>query len=276
MESRIEHITVIKPAAGLQFIDFSELRQYKDLFYYLVWRNIKAVYAQTILGLSWAIVQPVVQILIFTIIFGKIAKISSDGVPYVLFVGVGIIPWTYMSTAISASSGSLVSGQHMLGKIYFPRLIYPVVPSLSKLLDFIISILVLFPLFLWYGITPSWSWLLVPYFFLLMMTVSIGAGLWFSAMAIRFRDVNHAMPFFIRMLMYSAPVVYSASSIPAPYRVFYSLNPIVSVIEGFRYCLLGLSTDLWYILPGSVVGILLLISGVIYFRHMEPIFVDVI
>ncbi len=269
-------VTIIKPVSGWQIINFNELMEYRDLFYYMVWRDIKVLYAQTILGFSWAILQPLVQIIIFTIVFGKVAKISTDGIPYILFSTVAIIPWTYMSQSISTSSQSLVAGQSMLGKIYFPRLIFPLIPILAKLVDLGIAMFIVIGVCFYFHVLPTWNLLLFPLFLILMMSVSAGVGMWLSALAIRFRDVKHAMPFAIRMLMYTAPIVYSASAIPEKYRIIYSINPIVAVIEGFRSCLLGTPFSWSFIWPGAIMGILLLFSGALYFARMERVFVDVI
>lgn len=269
-------VTLIAPKSGWQPIDFKELKQYRDLIYFMVWREIKVLYAQTILGFSWAILQPLVQIIIFTIVFGKVAKLSTDGIPYFLFSSVAIIPWTYMSQAMTQSSESLIHGQHMLGKIYFPRLIFPLTPVLARLIDFGISILILLVVVLVYQVQPSWNFIYLPVFIILMMAIPAGIGMWLSALAIRFRDVKHAMPFVVRMLIYTAPIVYSASSIPDAYRMLYSLNPIVGVIEGFRACLLGTPMPWLFIWPGIFTTIILLFGGALYFRWMERIFVDVI
>jgi len=274
--SNSDSLTIIEPGSGWNIIDFKELMDYRDLFYFLVWRDIKALYAQTIMGFSWAIIQPLAQIVLFTIIFGKIANISTDGIPYILFSSVAIIPWTYISQAMTMSSQSLIQGSNMLGKIYFPRLLFPITPILSKLVDFVISIIIVLCLLLYYRVSPTWNLLLFPLFFLLMTAVPTALGLWLSSLAIRFRDVKQVMPFFIQMLMYSAPIVYSASSIPENYRLLYSLNPIVGVIEGYRACLLGTPMPWMYIWPGILSAVFLLISGAIYFKRMERIFVDVI
>ncbi len=268
--------TIIKPASGWQFINFKELREYRDLFYFMVWREVKVMYAQTILGFSWAIIQPLLQIMIFTIIFGKIAKVPTDGIPYFLFSSVAIIPWTYMSVSMTSSSQSLIAGQNMLGKVYFPRIIFPITPILSKLIDFGISIFIIFGVMLYYRVMPTWNLLLFPLFVVIMMSIAAGTGMWLSAMAIRFRDIRHAIGFVVRMLMFSAPIVYSASSISETYRFFYSLNPIVGVIEGFRSCLLGTPMPWSFIWPGIVTAVILFISGTLYFRRMERVFVDVI
>jgi lipopolysaccharide transport system permease protein len=271
-----EKITVIKPASGWQIIDWQELFQYKDLFVSMVWRSIKVLYAQTVLGFSWAILQPLIQIVIFNIVFGKVAKIYSEGFPYIVFSTVAIIPWSYMSQALSQSSESLVSGQAMLGKIYFPRLIYPLTPVFSRLVDFSISLILLLAVVLYYRIIPTWQFLLLPVFILMMILIPAGVGMWLSSMAIRFRDVKFAIPFLIRMLIYTAPILYSATEIPAKYRLLYSLNPIVGVIEGFRACLLGTPFSWEYIIPGMITSLLIFFSGALYFKRMERVFVDVI
>lgn len=269
-------VTVIEPTKGWQGIDFQELKNYRDLSFFLVWRDIKVMYAQTILGFAWAILQPLIQIIIFSVIFGKVAEIPTGGIPYVLFSTVAIIPWTYMSTAMTQSSQSLVSNQNMLGKIYFPRLIFPLSPILSKMVNFFISIILLISVMVYYEVAPTWNLVFAPLFVLMMMAVPAGAGMWLSALAIRYRDVKFAMTYVIQMLMYTAPIVYSASTIPEQYRFIYSLNPIVGVIEGFRACLLGGDIPWLYIIPGMVTSIVLVVSGALYFKRMEQIFVDVI
>lgn len=269
-------ITTIKPMHGWRLINFSELLEYRDLFFFLVWREIKVLYAQTILGLIWALLQPLVQIILFSVIFGKVAKVPSDGIPYVLFSTVAIIPWQYVSVSMTESSQSLITGQNMLGKVYFPRLLFPLTPILAKLLDFGVSMLIIMAVAVYYRIVPTWNLLLFPLFVIFMMSISAAVGTWLSAMAIRFRDVKLAMRFGIRMLMYTAPIVYSASSIPEQYRIIYSLNPLVGMTEGFRACLLGTPIPWIFIWPGMVTTAILLISGIFYFKRMESVFVDVI
>jgi lipopolysaccharide transport system permease protein len=269
-------VSVIRPPSGFEAIDFAELRRYRDLFYFLVLRDIKVLYAQTILGFAWAILNPAIQVILFTVIFGKVAHVPTDGIPYFLFSTVAIIPWTYMSEAMIVSSQSLVNAQGMLGKIYFPRMIYPLTPILSKLVDFSISLLLLVAVLIYYKVTPTWNMLFLPIFVLYMMLIPAGIGMWLSSLAIRFRDVKFAMSFIMRLLIYTAPVLYSASSIPEKYRMLYSLNPIVGVVEGFRACLLGGPMPWPYIVPGIVVGVLLVASGAVYFRRMERVVVDVI
>ena len=267
---------VIEKAAGWRMSDIKELVAYRDLLYFLVWRDVKVLYAQTIMGFSWAILQPLVQIVMFTIIFGKVANLPTDGVPYFLFSTVAIIPWTYMSTAMSGSSMSLVSGQGMLGKVYFPRVIFPLTTILAKLVDFLISIVIVVVVMMYYKVTPSMNLIYLPLFIMFMIIIPLGVGLWCSSLSIRFRDVKFAMQFFIRMLMYTAPVVYAVSSIPNQYLFLYSLNPLVSVIEGFRVCLLGGTMDWGFILPGLITALIILVTGALYFKRTEHIVVDVI
>ena len=270
------NITIIEAKSGWQLVDLKELKAYRDLFYFLVWRDIKVLYAQTILGLSWAILQPLIQIMIFTIIFGKVAKVSTGGIPYILFSTVAIIPWTYLSRAVAQSSQSLVSGQNLLGKIYFPRLIFPLTPVLAILVDFGISMVIVVLVMAYYKVSPTWNLLYFPFLVILMMSAAAGVGFWLSAAAIRFRDVKHAMPFAIRMMMYTAPIVYSASSIPEKWRLLYSLNPLVGIIEGFRACFLGMPMPWIYIWPGFIITFILFLGGLLYFKRMERFFVDVI
>jgi lipopolysaccharide transport system permease protein len=269
-------ITTIEPSSGWHLVNFRELLEYRDLAAFLVWRDIKIIYAQTILGFLWALLQPMIQIALFTVVFGKLAKVSSEGIPYMLFATVAIIPWTYMSVAMTQSSSSLIVGQGMLGKIYFPRLLFPLTPVLARLVDFGISLLLLMAVAAYYRVVPTWNLLLFPLFLIQMMGISFGVGTWLSAMAIRFRDVKLAMPFVIRMLMYTAPIVYSAAAIPDKYRIIYSLNPIVGVVEGFRACLLGTQIPWVFIWPGMLTTAVLLITGILYFKRMEKVFVDVI
>lgn len=269
-------VSIIKPTTGWAVEDFIELKEYRDLFFFLIWRDIKVVYAQTIFGFGWAILNPLIQIVVFTVIFGNIAKISTEGIPYVLFSTLGIIPWTYISQSMMASSQSLVAGKNMLGKIYFPRVIFPLSGICSKLVDFFISIGIVLCVLLYFQVSPTSNLVFLPLFFLMMVVVPAGVGLWFSSLAIRFRDVRFIMQFMMQMLMYSAPIVYSASTISEGYRFFYSLNPIVGVIEGYRACLLGLPIPWEYIWPGMGIAVLIFVSGAVYFKRTEYLMVDVI
>lgn len=269
-------VTTITAGNSWAFFDFGELRRYRDLFYFLVWRDIKVLYAQTVLGFSWAILNPLVQIVVFSVIFGRVARIETDGIPYVLFSTVAIIPWTYMSEAMNAASQSLVQGKQVLGKIYFPRVLFPLTPILAKLVDFSISLVILVVVMTYYQVTPTWNLLLLPLLILAMMLVPTGIGMWLAALAIRYRDIKFAMSFFIKLLIYTAPILYTASAIPEQYRFWYSFNPLVAVIEGFRASLLGTPIEWQFIVPGLVTSVLVFLSGAIYFRRMEKVFVDVI
>ena len=269
-------VHVLQNETGWVPIDFRELFEYRDLFLFLTWRQVKVLYAQTIMGLSWAILNPLIQILVFTVIFGKVAKLDTDGIPYFLFSTVAMIPWAYMSDAMTQSSTSLVTGQQMLGKIYFPRILFPLTPVFSKLVDFTVSIFLLIVVMFWYQVTPTWNMIFLPFLVLVMIMVPAAVGMWLSSLAIRFRDVKFMMPFVIKMLIYTAPILYSASAIPEAYRILYSLNPLVGVIEGYRACLLGHPMPWLYILPGTFVAVTLFVSGAMYFRKMERIVVDVI
>lgn len=270
------NITIIKPKRMWNFIDFRELAEYRDLFFFLIWRDIKILYAQTILGFAWAILNPLLQIIIFTLVFGRIAKVPTESIPYVLFCSVAVVPWTYMSQALTQSSQSLVLGQQILSKVYFPRVLFPLTPVFATLMDFMISIVILLVIMGYYRIAPTWNLLLLPIFILMMICIPAGLGMLLSSMAARFRDVKFATRFAITLLMYSAPIVYSAASLSETNRLIYSLNPLVGVIEGFRACLLGTDIPWIYILPGMGTTVLLLLGSSLYFRRTEWIFADVV
>ena len=269
-------VTVITTARKWELFDLKELKHYRDLFYFLVWRDIKVLYAQTVLGFAWAILNPAVQIVVFSVIFGRVAKIETDGIPYILFMTVAIIPWTYMSDAMTAASQSLVTGKAMLGKIYFPRVLFPLTPILAKLVDFTISLVILVFVMFYFEVEPTWNLLLLPFLLVAMILLPTGLGMWLAALAIRYRDIKFAMTYLIKLLIYSAPILYTASVIPTEIRFWYSLNPIVAVIEGFRSCLLGTPFEWLYIVPGLIMSVILFLSGAVYFRRMERVFVDVI
>jgi lipopolysaccharide transport system permease protein len=276
---KLEQI-VIKPVRGRQLLDWRELLDYRDLFYFLIARDIKVLYKQTVLGFGWAIIRPVFSMVIFTIIFGGLANVSSDGVPYAIFSYVALVPWLYFSTALTASSLNLVNNTEMLTKIYVPRLLFPVTPVFAKLVDFAISFIILFVLMAWFQIAPTYNIVFLPLLILLMMLTATGMGLWFAAMSVQYRDVKHAMPFLIQILMYAAPVVWSGSLIGERFgqlgRSIFALYPMVGVIEGFRSALLGTVPMPWdLILIGSGSALLLTVSGLYYFRKMEFHFADV-
>ena len=270
-------LTVIEASSGWRLIDWRELWRYRDLFYFLVWRNVKVRYAQSVLGLGWAVIRPVFSMIVFSIVFGRLAKVSSDGVPYAIFSYAALVPWTYFSSALTGASGSLVGASGMISKVYFPRLIIPLTTVLSNLVDFAIALLILFGLMVWFGMQPTIWALLLPLLVLLMMLTATGLGMWLTALAIQYRDVNYGLSFAVQLLMYAAPVVYPASSIPQQYRWLYGLNPMAGVIEGFRSALLGTNPMPWdLLLPGTITAIIVFIGGALYFRRMERIFADVV
>lgn len=271
-----ERETIIEPPGGWQGVNFLELFAFRDLFFFMVKRDIKVLYAQTVLGFIWAILNPLIQILVFTVIFGRVAQLDTGGVPYFLFSTIAIIPWTYMSDAMTTSSQSLVGGSAMLGKIYFPRAIFPLTPVIAKLVDFFISLAILIAVVIYYELPLSTNLIFLPLFVVMMVMVPASIGFWLSSLAIRFRDVKFAMPFAIKMLIYSAPILYSATEIPETYRFWYSFNPIVGVIEGYRAAILGGPIPWEFILPGIASTIVLFFSGLLYFRRMERVVVDVI
>ena len=269
--------TVNEPKSGWRFVNLRELWEYRDLFYFLVWRDIKARYAQSVLGIGWAVVQPVFTMIVFTIIFGKLARIDSDGVPYAIFSFTALVPWTYFSNSLTESTGSLINASSMLGKVYFPRLIIPMTPLVSKLVDFGIALLLLFGLMAWFKTIPTIWALTLPLLIILMMLTAAGLGMWLTSLAIQYRDIKYGMGFGVRLLMYATPVVYPVSLIPQKYRMLYALNPMVGVIEGFRAALLGTRPMPWdMITAGSVTAIVVAVTGALYFRRMERIFADVV
>lgn len=270
------HWTVLKPSKGWQLIDWKELVRYKDLLYFLTIRGIKARYAQSVLGVGWAIIQPLFTTLVFTVVFGNLAGISSDGVPYVIFSFAAMTPWNYFSNVLTESSNSLVQNANMITKVYFPRLVLPLSAAFSKLLDFAIGLIVLAGFMIWFRFTPTWNALWLPLLILILLLASLGLGMILSAMAVQYRDVKHAITFVVQLLMYAAPVVYPTSNVPEAWQFAYSLNPMTGVIEGFRSALLGTQAMPWqWIWPGAVVAVLLFIFGAFYFRRMERVFADV-
>jgi lipopolysaccharide transport system permease protein len=272
----MRHSIVIGADRGGLASKVFELWHYRELFYFLVWRDVKVRYAQSILGIGWALIQPLVPMILFTVIFGRVAQISSDGMPYALFSLTGLVPWIYISNALNDSSGSLVKEVNMLSKIYFPRLIIPLTSVLGRLIDLGISFLALFVLMAWYRTVPPPAIVLLPALILLAVVAVSGVGMWLSALAVQYRDIKYAVPFAVQFLMYAAPVVYPTSLIPERFRYFYALNPTVGVIEGFRAAMLGSTPVPWDLIGiGSVTALLVLWTGSVYFIGKEPIFADV-
>ena len=268
--------TVIEPKSGWQPINWRELREYRDLYYFLVWRDINVLHKQTVLGFAWAVIRPFFSMIVFSIVFGRLAQLPSDGVPYPIFSYVALVPWTYFATAMTESTESLVKNRNILTKVYFPRLVIPMTPVLAKLVNFGIAFVILILMMAWFSIVPTWEVVFLPLLVLLMILTALGVGMWLSALAIQYRDVRIATPFIAQLLMYAAPVVWPASLIPQELRVLYGLYPMAGVIEGFRSALLGTNPMPWdLILPGILSAVIIAITGALYFRRLEQIFADV-
>jgi lipopolysaccharide transport system permease protein len=270
-------LIIIKPKYGWQLIDFKELKEYRDLFYFLVLRDIKIRYKQTALGASWAIIQPFFSMIVFSIFFGKLAKMPSDNIPYPIFAYAALVPWTYFANSLSNAANSLVGNTTLITKIYFPRMIIPIAPILAGVVDFFIALLVLFAMMFYYGIPFTPYILAFPFLLVLMMMIATGMGMWLAALNAQYRDIKYTVPFMIQFWMFASPIVYSASLIPGKYRVWYGLNPMAGIIEGFRSILLGtVAFPLQMVFVSTIVSMLIFVSGAMYFRRMEKYFADVI
>lgn len=271
------HQVIIKPRTGWQLIEWKELKEYKDLFYFLILRDVKALYKQTILGFSWAILRPFITMVIFQLVFSNLAKISTDGSPGPVFYYSGLVPWMYFSSSLTKSTNSLISGAGMFTKVYFPRLVLPLVPCLASLVDFAIAMTITFILLLVYGLTPTIWILFLPVLILLMFLTAAGLGLWLSALAIQYRDVPYGVQFLASILMWVAPIIWSTNQLPAEYRIYYGLYPMAGVIEGFRSALYGMNPMPWDLIGmGSISAIFLFITGAYFFKRKERFFADVI
>ena len=268
---------LIEQRKGLFDLDLHAVWHYRELLYFLVWREVKVRYKQTLIGAAWAVLQPLMTIAIFSIIFGMFANIPSDGLPYPVFAYAALLPWTYFAEAVTRSSASLVSDANLIRKVYFPRLIIPLASVLTPLLDFFLSFLFLLGMMIWFGISPTRGALFLPVFLFLACMTALAVGLWLSALNVKYRDVRHTVPFLVQFWMYASPVVYPVSLIPEKWRFIFGLNPMTGVIEGFRWGLLGKQTpDFTVISVSTVVVIILILSGLIFFRRMERTFADVV
>lgn len=267
----------IKPRSGLGAIQLRELWRYRELLYFLVLRELKIRYKQAAIGTAWAIIQPILAVAIFSVIFGHFAKMPSGGVPYPIFAFTAVLPWTYFAEAVRRSSTGLVGDSDLIRKIYFPRLVVPLAMVSAPLVDFAAGFLVLMALCAWYQVVPTVYILLLPLFLLVAMSLALSVALWLGPLSVRFRDVMHALPFLIQIWMYVSPVAYPASIVPEKWRPLYNLNPMVGVIEGFRWVLLGRGAPDWGAMATSCVIIAIgLAAGLIYFKKMERSFADVI
>jgi len=267
----------LRPRKGLFHLDLGSVWQYRELLFFLIWRDVKVRYKQTLIGASWAILQPLLSMVIFTVIFGAFAQIPSDGLPYPLFAYTALLPWTYFAQAVGQSGVSVVNDSDLIKKVYFPRLIVPIAAAVAPLVDFAIAFVLLIGLMVWFGIAPTLGIVVLPLFLLLALVTALTVSLFLSALNVRYRDVRHAIPFFIQFWMYASPVVYSVSLIPEQWRLLYSLNPMVGVIEGFRWALLGkASPDFEVMAMSAAVVLVLFFGGIVYFKRMERTFADIV
>lgn len=267
----------IEPSKGWVSLKLHELWEYRELLYFLIWRDIKVRYKQTILGAAWAIIQPFFTMIIFSLFFGKLAKVPSDGIPYPIFSYAALVPWTFFAQGLSQASNSLVGSSNLIKKIYFPRLAIPVATVLAGIVDFVLAFAVLLLLMLYYGIVPTVNILWLPFFLLLALITSLGTSLWLSTMNVQFRDVRYTVPFITQVWLFATPIAYPSSLLSEPWRTLYGINPMAGVVEGFRWALLGTDTAPGpIILVSTTAALVLLVSGAFYFRRMEKTFADVV
>jgi lipopolysaccharide transport system permease protein len=270
-------LITIEPSERLLSLGLRELWAYRELLYFLAWRDIKIKYKQTAIGAAWAVFQPLLTMAIFTLVFRNIANVSSDGFPYPVFAFAALLPWNLFSAALSRSSVSVVAESNLISKVYFPRIIIPLAATVSGMVDFAIALVMLVAMMAWYGIAPGAHLLMLPVFLGLALTTALGVGLWLSAINVRYRDVGYTVPFLVQMWMFASPVAYSANAIPERWRLLYSLNPLTGVIEGFRWALLGIAApDFRLMAMSAAIVSLLLVSGVVHFKRMERTFADIV
>ena len=265
----------IKPRKGWLHLDLGIIWSYRELIYFLVWRDLKVRYRQTAIGAGWVLLQPLLTMVLLTVVFGKLAKVPSDGLPYPIFSLAALLPWTMFSNSLSRGSESIVGNANLVTKVYFPRLILPLSGVLSPLVDFAVAFVVLIGMMIWYGIPPQANIVTLPLFILLSVLTALSVGVWLSALNVRYRDVRHTVPFLIQIWMFASPVAYPLSLVPEKWRFLYSLNPMVGVIEGFRWAVLGQASPDFLLISVSVsVSLGLLAGGVVYFKRMESKFAD--
>lgn len=270
-------VVVIEPSRGWVALHIRDLWMYRELLYFLTWREIKVRYKQTAIGAAWAIIQPLFNMLVFSLFFGRLAKMPSDGIPYPVFSLAGLVPWTFFANGLTQSANSLVGNSNLITKVYFPRLAIPISSVLSGLIDFVLSFILLVGMMLIYGVHPGLQMLWLPGFVLLAVSTALGAGLWLSALNVEYRDVRYVVPFLVQFWMFATPIVYPSSLLKEPWKTLYGLNPMAGVIEGFRWALLGTGNRPGPMLAASAVASsLLLVSGAYYFRRMEKSFADII
>ena len=267
----------IEPSRGWEALDLRGVWEYRELVWFLIWRDIKVRYKQASLGIAWAVIQPVMTMLVFTLIFGRLAQLPSDGLPYPVFTFTALLPWQLFSGALTGSANSVVNSASLVSKVYFPRLVIPIASVMATLVDFSISFGVLLGLMAWYGISLRLAVVVLPLLVMLALAIALAVGLWASALNVRYRDVRHVMPFVVQFWLLASPVAYSTSLITSPiWRAVYSLNPMVGVIEGFRWAVLGSTPPSVLVVPSVLVTGVLLVGGLFFFRRTEASFADVI
>lgn len=267
----------IEASSGWVSLRLKELWEYREFLYFLTWRDIKVRYKQTVLGAAWAIIQPLFTMLVFSLFFGRLAKVPSDGLPYPLFAYTALVPWTFFANSLAQSSNSLVGSSNLLTKVYFPRLIIPIGSVASQIVDFVLAFIVLLGMMIYYGVGLRVQALWLPGLLLLALVLALGVGLWFSALNVHYRDVRYVLPFIIQFWMFATPIAYPSSLLSERWRIIYGLNPMAGVVEGFRWALLGeKSSPPTMILVSSLVAVALLITGALYFRRMEKTFADTV
>jgi lipopolysaccharide transport system permease protein len=276
-ETPITPTVVIRPSRGWVALKLGELWEYRELLYFLTWRDIKVRYKQTALGAAWAVIQPFTTMVVFSLFFGRLAQMPSDGVPYPIFSFAALVPWTFFAYALGQASNSLVGSANLIKKVYFPRLVIPIASTLSGVIDFAIAFVVLLGMMLYFGILPTLAVLWLVPLTLLALVTSLGVGLWLSALNVQYRDVRYVVPFLTQLWLFATPIAYPSSLLPAEWRVLYALNPMVGVVEGFRWALLGTDTAPGpMVLVSAAAAIILLVTGALYFRRMEKTFADTV
>ena len=270
-------VTRVEPSKGWVSLRLPEIWEYRELLYFLIWRDIKVRYKQTVLGGAWAIIQPFFTMVVFSIFFGRLAKVPSDGIPYPIFSYTALVPWAFFANGLNQASNSLVGNANLINKVYFPRMAMPLASVLSGIIDFMLAFVMLVGMMFYYGMLPSLNAIWLPFFLVLALVTSLGTSLWLSAMYVQFRDVRHIVPFLTQIWLFSTPIAYPSSLIQEPWRTVYGINPMAGVVEGFRWALLGVgSAPGPIIVVSSAVAVLLLLTGAFYFRRMEKTFADVV
>ncbi len=266
----------IRPTTGWRALDLRELWRYRELLYFLAWRDVKLRYKQTALGVAWAVIQPLFTMLVFSIFFGKLGGMKSDGLPYPLFVLTALLPWQLFSYALTQASNSLVNEQRLISKVYFPRLIVPLSSVLAGLVDFGVTFVLLLGMMAWYGAAPNWAFIAVPIFAFLALASALAVGLWLSALNVKYRDFRYTIPFLTQFWLFATPIAYPSSIVPEKWRLFYGLNPMAGVVEGFRWALLGGPAPGPMLVVSTVAVAMMLVGGMFYFRRLERTFADIV